>query len=145
MTAVSATAINPEILNLISKNNIATVCCSDNDKPYCFSCFYSTLEEDACIVFKSSDSTRHMKILAENNLVAGTIIPFENSMTKVIGIQFEGIMVEKETTGIKAAKSYYMHYPFAVAVPCKIWVIEFNSIKYTSTINGIKHKLEWER
>ena len=144
MIEKSPATINKEILELITNNKTATVCCSINDKPYCFSCFYSVLEDENCIVFKSSESTKHMKILLENNQVAGTIIPSEISMSKIIGVQFEGILIEKENTGLKAARSYYLRFPFAVTVPGKLWIIELHSIKYTNTTNGIKHKLEWE-
>ena len=145
MTDTCSTAINTEIPDLITSNKTATICCSLNDKPYCFNCFYSFLEEENCIVFKSSESTKHIKILSENNQIAGTIIPPEISMAKIVGIQFEGILVEKDTIGLKATKSYYLRYPFAVTVPGKLWIIELHAIKYTNTTNGIKHKLEWER
>ena len=137
--------IPKEILEVIKANNIATVCCCEDNKPHCFSCFYTYMEDEACIIFKSSDSSRHMQILSENNMVAGTIIPSENSMTKVIGLQFEGLMVDKDAIGSRATRVYYTRYPFAVAVPGRIWVLQLKSIKYTNTTNGIKHKLEWVR
>ena len=139
------TIITTDILHFISTNNIASVCCSADNKPYCFNCFYSVLEEEGCIVFKSSADTNHMKILSKNNMVAGTIIASEVSIAKIEGIQFEGLNIEKDKTTLKAAKSYYLRYPFAITVPGKLWILELHAIKYTNTTNGIKHKLEWER
>ena len=86
-----------------------------------------------------------MKRLAENNLVAGTIIASDISMAKVEGVQFEGVRLATNDLALKATKSYYLRYPFAVAIPGKLWVLELHSIKYTNTTNGIKKKLNWER
>ena len=145
MTDKSSTTINKRILDFISANKIATVCCSAENKPHCFNCFYSFLEEEGCIIFKSSEGAKHIKMLAENNLVAGTIISSEISMTKIEGVQFDGVIVEKNNMILKATKSYYLRYPFAIAVPGKIWVIELRTLKYTNTTNGIKHKENWEK
>ena len=145
MSDKCSTVLNTEILELITSNKIATVCCSANNKPYCFNIFYSVLEEETCIVFKSAESTTHIKILSENNQIAGTIIPSDISMTKIQGIQFEGLLVEKDNVGFKAAKSYYLRFPFAVTVPGRIWVLELHTIKYTNTTNGVKHKGSWKR
>ncbi len=132
-------------MEFIANNKFATVCCTAGNKPYCFSIFYAVLEEEGCIVFKSSENTTHMQIIAENNQVAGTIISSEISMSKIEGIQFQGTIENKDTIGLKAAKAYYLRYPFAMAVPGSLWVLELNSVKYTNTTNGIKHKKAWER
>jgi len=145
MTETITKKITNGILQFISSNNIASVCCSDENKPHCFNCFYSVLEEEGCIVFKSSEDTKHIKILTKNNLIAGTIIAPDISLTKIEGIQFEGVNLEKNNIAFKAAKSYYLRYPFAITVPGKLWILELHSIKYTNTTNGIKNKLEWER
>jgi uncharacterized protein YhbP (UPF0306 family) len=145
MIVKTVTEINSEILDFISANKVATVCgCSDN-VPHCFSCFYAILEEDGCLVFKSSGTTRHMQIFSENNMVAGTIVAAEISKTKIEGVQFEGMVAEKDELNFKATKAYYLRFPFAVTVPGRIWVIRLNNIKYTNTTNGIKRKAEWTR
>ena len=138
-------AVDTEILDFITHNNIASVCCSAGNIPHCFNCFYSVLKDEVCIVFKSSIDTKHVQMLTDNNLVAGTIIASDISLAKVVGIQFEGVNIENNKMAINAVKSYYLRYPFAIAMPGRLWILEFNAIKYTSTINGLKHKLEWER
>ena len=146
MTTSCPASINTEILNFITANNVATVCGAENNKPYCFNCFYAVLEDEACIIFKSSENTRHMEILSANNNVAGTITSSSGtSLSRVEGVQFEGIMTGKATAGLKAAKSYYLRYPFAITVPGHIWVLELHSLKYTRTVSGIKHKASWQR
>jgi uncharacterized protein len=145
MTDKCTTAVNPEILSFITNNKIATVCGAIDNKPHCFNCFYSVLEDEACIVFKSSGTTKHIQVFSRNKDVAGTIISSEVTLTKIEGIQFEGVIVEKESIGFKATRSYYARFPFAVTVPGKIWVLELHAIKYTNTTNGIRRKEEWER
>jgi len=140
-----STEISKDILDFIAQNKVASVCCSEDNRPYCFNCFYSVLEDEGCIVFKSSIESNHVKILATNNMVAGTVIASDISSTKVEGIQFKGLNIDKDPIAMKAAKSYYKRYPFAVAMPGRLWVLEIHSIKYTNTTNGIKRKLEWER
>jgi hypothetical protein len=137
--------INKEIIEFIEHNKIATVCCTAGTKPSCFNCFYSVLEEEGYLIFKSAENTTHMQVLAENKQVAGTIIASEISMAKIEGIQFEGIIADRDIIGVKATKSYYLRYPFAVTVPGRLWILELNSIKYTNTTKGIKHKSEWDR
>ena len=145
VTASNRMTISKEILAFIVNNKFGSVCCTSGNKPHCFSCFYAVLEEEGCLVFKSSENSTHMQMIAENNLVAGTIISSEISMSKIEGIQFEGIIENKDSLGIRAAKAYYLRYPFAVAVPGRLWILELNTIKYTNTTNGIKHKKTWER
>ena len=143
--AASSRAIDKEIVDFIGNNNIATVCCVVNNMPHCFNCFYSVLEGEPYIIFKSSEGSKHMQILTENNQVAGTIISSEISLSKVQGMQFDGVIVDKDSSKLKAAKSYYLRYPFAVAMAGKLQILEFHSIKYTNTTNGIKRKKEWEQ
>ena len=140
-----AITIDKKILDFIMHNNIASVCCTADNVPYCFNCFYSVLKDEMCIVFKSSVETKHVQILADNKLVAGTIIDSDINLTKIVGAQFAGVHIENDTAITKATKSYYLRYPFAIAMPGKLWVLELNTIKYTSTINGVKRKLEWSR
>ena len=145
VTASDTATISKEILEFIVNNKFGSVCCTSGNKPHCFSCFYAVLEEDGCLVFKSSENSTHIQIIAGNNQVAGTIISSEISMSKIEGIQFEGTIINKDTTTLQAAKAYYLRYPFAVAVPGRLWVLRLNAIKYTNTTNGIKHKKTWER
>ena len=145
MISTSTNQIDKEILEFIATNKIASVCCAANNIPHCFNCFYSVLPTDNCLVFKSSPDSRHIKMIGENNVVAGTIISSEISLAKVQGIQFEGVVVAKGAIGMGATQSYYLRYPFAIAVPGVIWVLELHTLKYTNTTNGIKHKAEWER
>ncbi len=86
-----------------------------------------------------------MRIMLENPLVAGTILPGEVSYLKIIGMQLEGVVNHDSDLHARAVKLYYIHNPMAMAMPGKIWVIQLTKLKYSSTIAGIKKKLEWVR
>lgn len=137
--------VDAEILDFINKNKVATVSCAIANSPYCFSCFYSISEDGTCLIFKSSEDTKHIKILLQNNLIAGTIISPDISMAQVTGIQFEGELIPENCVDHNATHSYYARFPFAGVIPGKIWVIELTAIKYTNTVFGVKHKKNWER
>jgi len=145
MIPATGTAIGKEILELITHSKVATVCCSRDNTPHCFNCFYAVLEQEGCIVFKSSETTTHMQIISANSRVAGTIIASETSLTKVEGLQFEGAIDAANALAGPAARAYYLRYPFAVAMPGRIWILQLNTIKYTHTSHGITHKSAWQR
>ena len=135
-----------EISGFIKENKLATVCCTISDNPYCFNCFYSFLEEENCIVFKSTPGAKHCDILDKNNKVAGTIVSGKTDLSKLQGIQFEGIIFKESSIyKLKAAASYYFKFPFALAMPGELWVIELQSIKFTNHAKGFGHKSYWQK
>ena len=132
-------------MSFLVGNKIASVgCCSDN-VPYCFNCFYAVLESENLLIFKSSEKSRHMNMLSLNGRVAGTVVPAQLDVMKVEGVQFEGCLHTGDYLNFKAAKAYYLRYPFAIAIPGSITVIELTSLKYTITNNGIKRKTQWQK
>ena len=83
--------IDKEIIDFIHQYKVATIACVEENKPYCFNCYYSFMEQDGFLVYKSSFNTRHENILNNNKQVAGTIIPEQIEVSTIRGIQFEGI------------------------------------------------------
>jgi uncharacterized protein len=135
-----------DIVEFIRINKVATVCCCAENLPYCFNCFYSFLENEVCLVYKSDVNTKHSQIIINNFNVAGTITaPLEN--IKIIkGVQFEGIVLHEKSEFLNAAyKSYYSKFPFAIAVPGRLYVIRLNSIKFTDNSRGFGSKEYWNR
>lgn len=138
--------MNTEITDFIKDCKVATVCCTENDQPYCFNCYYAFMEQDGLLVYKSSFGTKHEKILENNVLVAGTIIPEAIDLATIKGIQFEGkLLKESLDISMKASSAYYLRFPFAMAVPGKIYVIEMDKIKFTDNTRGFGYKQHWER
>ena len=138
--------IAQEIIDFITNNQVATICGSADDTPYCFNCMYATTEKNGYLVFKSSPDTRHADILMHNNKVAGTILPEKFEPTAIRGIQFEGVAVlEDEDSLAPATSAYYAKYPIAMAMPGKIWIVELLSIKFTDNTKGFGYKRAWSR
>lgn len=138
--------MDQEIKDFINECKVATICGTEDQQPYCFNGYYSFLEQDAYLVYKSSYNTKHEKILEQNPLVAGTIIPENIDLTTLRGIQFEGELI-RETIDVtmKASSAYYLKFPFAMAVPGKLYVIALKKIKFTDNAKGFGYKNHWEK
>jgi uncharacterized protein YhbP (UPF0306 family) len=138
--------MDKEIVDFINESKVATVCCTEDEKPYCFNCYYAFIEQECLLIYKSSYNTRHEKILESNQSVAGTIIPEQIDLTTLKGIQFEGTLLKESfDIAMKAAAVYYLRFPFAMAVPGKVYIIELKRIKLTDNSRGFGYKQHWER
>ncbi len=134
------------LADFINECKVATVCCTLDEQPYCFNCYYAFIEQEGLLVYKSSFGTTHEKILELNPKIAGTIIPEQIDLATLRGIQFEGaLMKETIDMAINASSAYYLKFPFAMAVPGKIYVIELKKIKFTDNGRGFGYKQHWER
>lgn len=140
-------ALQSSIARFIKEQNCATVCCVDTEHhPYCFNCFYAFNSEEGLLYFKSSSETHHARVLKNNYVVAGTILPDKLVFMQLQGIQFEGEIVNPSESLLKEASHRYHHkYPFALAMPGSIWIIRVNSIKFTNNKNGLGGKEKWMR
>lgn len=135
-----------EIADFINECKVATICGVEDQQPYCFNCYFAFSEQEAWLIYKSSYGTRHEKILEVNPIVAGTIIPEQIDLATLRGIQFEGILLEERfDVSVKASSAYYLRFPFAMAVPGKIYVVELKKIKLTDNARGFGHKQHWEK
>lgn len=139
--------MNPRIVQFISKQTCATVCCvAENGTPYCFNCFYVFNSQDALLYFKSSTATHHSALMMKNNSVAGTILPDKLSMLQIKGIQFDGIVLPDDHPLTRQAHGhYYKKHPTALAMPGEMWAIQLNNIKMTDNTLGFGSKLNWSR
>jgi len=137
--------IQTEITDFINSCKVATVCCVEEQEPHCFNCYYAFMEEDL-LIYKSSFSTRHEKILEQHPVVAGTILPEEIDLATLKGIQFEGILLKEAfDITLKASSAYYLRFPFAMAVPGKIYILQLQKIKFTDNSKGFGYKTHWEQ
>lgn len=138
--------MDQEIVSFINECKVATVCTSQGDEPYCFNCYYSFIEGEAYLVYKSSFGTRHEKMLEQNKKVAGTIIPEQIDLATIRGVQYEGVLLnDTMDLSMKASSSYYLKFPFAMVVPGKVYVIQLNKVKFTDNTRGFGFKQHWER
>lgn len=135
-----------EIAEFIRNNKVASVCCVDEGMPYCFNCYYAFAENEGLLIYKSSLGTRHEKIIDSSPQVAGTIIPEQIELATLRGIQFEGTVLREDfQLSMKTSAIYYAAFPFAFAIPGKIYAIQLNSIKLTDNSIRFGFKQHWER
>ncbi|MCX6297115.1 MAG: hypothetical protein NTX97_13845, partial [Bacteroidetes bacterium] len=61
-------------------------------------------------------------------------------------IQLKGKFIIPENELLTTAKkSYYKKYPFAIAIPGDLWILEFEYIKFTDNTLGFGKKLIWNK
>lgn len=139
--------LDKTIENFIKENKIASICCIDEqNKPHCFHCFYAFDEKNCCLFFKSSLSSLHSKLLAENSNIAGSILPQKPDFLALKGIQITGaVLSEFASMQIDPDAFYHKKFPLALAKPGKVWCIELLKIKMTDNTNFFGKKLCWER
>lgn len=138
--------IDKSISSFIKAQTAVTIATSNENVPYCATCFYSFLEKYNAIAFKSSRETQHIIEAMKNKYVAGTIVPDKSEVGKIKGVQFSGIFVEPSGDLLNEAKNrYYIKYPFAAAFKGELWVIDLSYIKFTDNTLGFGKKLQWDK
>lgn len=138
--------MDQRIADFINGQKVASICCIDReDRPYCFSCFFAFDSKKQLLYFKSSMSAHHSQLLVKNGNVAGTINPDKLNTLAIKGIQFSGILLDKDDEGAsQASTAYHMEYPFALAMQGEVWTIQLLSIKFTDNTLGFGKKITWE-
>ncbi len=138
--------IDSRILKFISEHHILTLATSNNNQPYCATCFYVFLKEVKMFVFTSEKSTKHIKDIEQQKAVAGAIALETNTIGKIRGIQFTGFIKELEDQELKSArKAYLKAFPFAILKKTHLWSVEVDFIKMTDNRLGFGKKIFWKQ
>lgn len=134
------------IWSFVKSQTVLNFATSENDIPWCASCYYALEKEFKLLVFKTDMDSRHMKEAMKQLWVAGTVLPDKQKKGIVIGIQFQGKMVVEDEEKIKkATKRYYKKFPFAKAMDGDIAVVELTHVKLTDNKLGFGKRLVWEK
>ena len=138
--------LNKNIVDFINKNQIATVCFTNElNQPYCMSCFYCFIEDSAILIFKSSYGTSHDSFIKKNNYLAGTITGEQIDLTKLKGIQFKGKLIDEQEINNKRLNFFYIKkYPLSIAIPGYLWGVQLEYVKFTDNTMGFGNKTIWE-
>lgn len=141
------TIVNETILQFLRKQTCAGICCVDEqNKPYCFSCFYAFDPASVMLYFKSSDKSHHVRLIKKNPVIAGTILPDKLNRLVVAGVQFGGRIVnEQHPLSEEASGLYLAKYPISLAIPGKVWAVRIDFIKMTDSSKLFGKKLLWSR
>lgn len=132
------------ILNFIRSQSLVTLATSLNNIPHCAICYYAYSENLGGLIFKSSAQSRHVQEGIINPRVAAGVSQTESDINKIRGIQAEGTFVELNDTQIAEAKrTYYKKFPFALAIPGDLWLLELTNIKFVDNSLGFSKKMYW--
>ncbi|MFM2019151.1 MAG: hypothetical protein RL007_2807 [Bacteroidota bacterium] len=130
------------ISDFIKEAKCLSVATQSNEGLWCASCYYAYDEKNVCLIFKSSDETRHVQDGLKNPVVAGTILPDKLETVSIKGVQFTGTFMEAKDD--ETASLYYNRFPFARAIGGRFWVIKLKTMKYTDNTLGFGTKLHWQ-
>ncbi len=139
--------IDNTIIEFLESQTCATICCLDEqNRPWCFSCYFIFNPEEGLLYFKSSPGANHSSMMKKIPLIAGTVLPDKLNKLRVRGIQFEGIVLDSMDRLTKGASLYYhKKNPLALAIPGEVWTIQVNYIKMTDSAMGFGKKITWSR
>ena len=135
-------------VKFIQEHHVLTLAISNQNIPWCSSCFYVYLQDINLFVFTSDHDTRHIRdfIQSDSNLVAGAIALETKITGKIRGIQFSGPMRELAGNELKAAKKAYLKaFPIARLAKLGLWGVEPGTIKMTDNRLGFGKKLIWNQ
>lgn len=136
--------IDKRIIKFINEHHVLTLATSYSNFPYCANCFYVYLQEENCLVFTSDKTTKHIKDIFDQKLVAGSIVLETNIVGKIQGIQFQGIIEEpKKELLNKVKKAYLKRFPIAMLMKTTLWCVKLTFIKYTDNRLGFGKKIIW--
>jgi uncharacterized protein len=140
--------VDQRILDFIREHHIFTLAVTNNDQPWCATCFYAYLEEKNWFVFTSESDTRHIQdvLISGNYQVSGAIALETKMIGKIRGIQFSGKMSKLSGGDLKKAHHYYIKkFPIARLTRLELWALEPDHIKMTDNRLGFGKKLIWNK
>ena len=134
------------ITDFIRQHHVLSLATSFNNQPWIANCFYVWMEEEAAFIFTSDSSTKHIQDISEGNFVAGSVVLETETIGKIRGIQFTGILSEPDNELKRKSKKIYLkRFPYAILMKTKLWILKVDYIKMTDNRLGFGKKLMWER
>lgn len=138
--------IDSRIIKFFRKHHALTIATSNDNEPWCASCFYVYLEDENAIVFTSDLKTRHGQEFLKNPEVAGNILLETMIIGMIRGIQFRGTISEPQgEMASKARSAYLKRFPVAMLMDTHLWVVSLTHIKMTDNRLGFGKKLVWTK
>jgi uncharacterized protein YhbP (UPF0306 family) len=135
------------IIEFLEKQSCAYICCLDeNNRPWCFTCFYIFDPIEGLLYFKSSPGANHVSMMKKVPLVAGTVLPDKLNKLRIRGVQFDGVILDSmDRLTLGASGYYHKKNPLALAIPGEVLTIQVNQIKLTDSAMGFGKKIAWQR
>ena len=142
MDIIKGYPVDERIVKFIKKHHVLTLCTTnDQGEPYTANCFYAYDSKRNKLVFTTDDDTRHGREMAERSTVAVNIVLETRIVGRVQGIQICGRAMRGDD---EAKRSYVKRFPYAMAMPLNIWMVEPTWMKLTDNTLGFGKKLIWQ-
>lgn len=127
------------IEQFLSEHHVVNLATS-GQRLWCCSLFYAYT--DGTFVVASDESTEHIRNILDDNRVAGTVVLETETVGKIQGLQFYGLI---EPCGDACQKIYFERFPYARIMNPRLWTIRLDEIKFTDNRLGFGKKLIWKR
>lgn len=134
--------MDERISQFIKKHHLLTLATTQDNHPYCASCFYAYDDVQALLILATDPITKHAKEALQNPSVAGTIALETKLIGKIQGVQFTGRFRQADE---KEVRRYLKRFPYAIAVHPHVWCVEIEYLKFTDNTLGFGKKLEFFR
>jgi uncharacterized protein YhbP (UPF0306 family) len=112
------------------------------DRLWCCSMFYAYDPQSVLFIVASDETTEHMKNVAQNIHVAGTVALETQTVGKIQGIQFVGVM---EACADAHKSLYFDAFPYARVMNPTLWMIRLDEVKMTDNTLGFGKKITWKQ
>jgi uncharacterized protein len=116
---------------------------TSGERLWCCSMFFAYDPETVSFIVASDETTEHMRNVAHNSFVAGTVALETKMVGKIQGIQFVGEMGKADEK--RAIELYFRAFPYARVMSPTLWRIRLDEIKMTDNTLGFGKKLSWKR
>jgi hypothetical protein len=113
------------------------------ERLWCCSMFYAYDIDTIAFIVASDPDTEHMRNVARNRDVAGTVAVETKTVGKIQGIQFTGIMNLAEEG--RSKELYFARFPYARVMNPTLWTIVLDEVKMTDNTLGFGKKISWKR
>ena len=117
--------LDSKVIKFIKQHHVLTLATSNDNIPYCCSCFYVYNDKENYFLVTSDKNTRHISEVVKQPNVSGTIALETTMVGKIQGIQFTGMMneIDKEEFNKEKIK-YIKRFPIAAFAGVNTPVIE---------------------
>ncbi|HPW65530.1 MAG TPA: hypothetical protein PLY32_05170 [Salinivirgaceae bacterium] len=139
-------AIDKPIIDFIGKHHVLTIATSNENNPWCASCFYAWIKEKNAFVYTTDHDTRHGLEALKNRNVAANIVLETRIVMKIQGLQISGITFPVDKTYEEIAKTTYLkRFPYARLADLNLWILEPQHLKLTDNKLGFGEKIIWQK
>ena len=143
MDSTKSTVVDERIVKFIKKHHVLTLATSNSlGEPYTAYCLYAYDSKRNILIFTTDDDTRHGREMIERSTVAVNIVLETRIVGRVQGLQICGRARRGDD---EAKKSYIKRFPYAMAMPLNLWMVEPSMMKLTDNTLGFGKKLIWQR